>query len=379
MIAFYAVSLIPIIIGFVLFYISPKVNWKEWVGGSAIALFTSLIMHGIAFYGTTADIECWSGRITHVTYNPSWTEHYTETHTRTVGTGKNRHTQRYTDSHNQTHPEHWNAFMNYGEISDIKEISIPLFNEIKKNFGNTIDRTDTQPSSHGGYCIGGDRKCYTTINSTGYIYPTTITRHFTNRIKAAPTVFSFIKVPTNIPVHKWPENSNWMQSDRLINESRISILEFDRMNSRLGPHKFVNVIFINFGDKGRSMAEYQKAHWVGGKKNDIVLCYGQLNLNNVPSWSMVFGWSDSEICKRNLETILLEHPINDNILPLIEKEIKTGYTIKDWSQYDYISIDPPKWAWITLILVMLISQTCFWIWSHFNEFDKYGKTNYWKP
>ena len=102
------------------------------------------------------------------------------------------------------------------------------------------------------------------------------------------------------------------------------------------------------------------------------MCYGQLDTNNVPTWAAVFGWSNSEICKRNLESILLEHPVNNNILPLIEKEIKDGYTIKNWSEFDYVSVEAPRWAYVILIILIIITQGGFWYWAHINEFDKDG-------
>jgi hypothetical protein len=260
--------------------------------------------------------------------------------------------------------------LNFGEIDEEKDISLQLFNEIKANFGNVIEDGGKQSSSHGGHFDGGDNNIYRAPNKTGYLYPVTTTRHFENRIKAAPTVFSFVKVPTNVPVFNWPNNPNWMVSDRLIGEARISILEFDRMNARLGPSKFVNVIFINFGNKDRSIAEYQRAKFVGGKKNDIVICYGQDGTNGISGWAACFGWSNSEICKRNLETTILTNPINNDILPLIEKEIRSNYVIKDWDSFSYISIEPPLWSYIVLISVMILTQAGFWLWANINEFTK---------
>ena len=63
---------------------------------------------------------------------------------------------------------------------------------------------------------GGDNNIYSTRNATGYIYPVTCERHFENKIKAAPSVFSFAKVPQGVPVHPWPKNPDWMHSGRLI-------------------------------------------------------------------------------------------------------------------------------------------------------------------
>jgi len=374
MIFFYIIALIPIIIGTVLFCASKKVCWQEWVGGSVCALLISAIMHGIAIHSMTDDVECWSGKITHACHFPRWVEEYQQRHetTYTTGSGKNQrtHTRVWYTTEHATHSEHWEAYLNFGTCSEDKEISEKLFNEIRVNFGNVIEDGGKQWCTYGGHRYSGDNNVYRVPNKTEYLYPVTTTKHFVNRIKAAPTLFSFIKVPTNIPVYNWPENGNWMQSDRLINESRISVLEFDRMNSRLGPIKLVDVCFINFGNRGSEIARYQEAKWLRGKKNSITLCYGQLNTNNIPGWSVCFGWSNSEICKRNLETTLITHSVDNNILPLVEKEIKENYKIKKWSDFDYIKINPPTWAYVTLIILMIITQTGFFIWANTNEFSK---------
>ena len=173
-----------------------------------------------------------------------------------------------------------------------------------------------------------------------------------------------------MPVYEWPSNPNWLVSDRLIGESRISVLEFDRFNSRLGPVKKANVIMINFKNRDRSIAEFQRAKFIGGKKNDIVVCYGGIGTNGIASWSSCFGWSESEICKRNIETLILSNPINNGILTIIEKEIRANYVKKDWTKWNYIQIDPPTWSWWTLIIVMAITQTIFWLWANANEFSK---------
>jgi len=374
MITFYFIALIPIIIGSILFMCKKTVCWQEWIGGTVCALLLSAIMHGIAFYGMTDDIECWSGKITHACHFPRWVEEYQQRHEETyyTGSGENRkaHTRVWYTTEHATHSEHWAAYLNYGTYNEDKGISEELFNQIKVNFGNIIENGGKQWCTHGGHYDGGDNNIYRAPNRTGYVYPVTTVRHFENRIKAAPTLFSFVKVPTNVPVYLWPENPNWMASDRLLGVAGISPREFDLMNTRLGPIKLVNVIMINFGLKDSSIAQYQQAKFVGGKKNDLVLCYGQLNTNNVPSWSMVFGWTKDEICKRNLETILLTNPINNSIIPLIEKEIKTNYHIRDWNEFSYISIEPPKWAYWVLIITMILSQTGFYIWAHTNEFTK---------
>jgi hypothetical protein len=130
----------------------------------------------------------------------------------------------------------------------------------------------------------------------------------------------------------------------------------------------VNVILIGFGDKDASVAQLQEAKWFGGKKNDLVLCYGGAGVKT--EWAVVFGWTEQELVKRNLETILLENTVNTEILPRIESEIRANYVIKDWTKFDYIAVSPPWWGFLILCVVMIAAQCGFMYWSVNNENDK---------
>lgn len=127
---------------------------------------------------------------------------------------------------------------------------------------------------------------------------------------------------------------------------------------------------IGYKDTDSMMAEYQKASWIGGKKNDIVLIYNISNGSVKPNWSRVFGWSESEICKRNLESILLSNPINDNILELISNEIAANYKIKDWTKFDYLTIEPRNIHYIWFFIILILTQVSLYVYFHYNEFSK---------
>jgi hypothetical protein len=234
-------------------------------------------------------------------------------HTRQVACGTDRDgntqytTEIYYTTEHRTHRECWTAYTNIGDSHDV---SRAFFGDITQNFGGKI--TTERPHKSG--FDSGDPNAYVAYNKTGYIYPVTSKRSWTNRVKAAPSLFSFSKVPDGSPVFEWPENPDWLHSQRLLGTAAkdFNLLEVDRMNARLGPRKHVNVILVGFGSKDISLAELQRAKWVGGKKNDLVICYGD-------TWAKVFGWSDSEICKRDIESIMLER--SPDRLAKIEKEI----------------------------------------------------------
>ena len=326
----------------------------------------------------TADRETWSGVITSTSHYGRWVEEYEEMHTRQVATGTDKdghttyRTEVYYTTEHATHHEHWTANRDFGSYQDESDVEVPVYHQIYNKFGARINETQTQSCTHGGHYDGGDRNMYITHNNTGYVFPVTTTRSFENRIKAAPTVFSFSKVPTNINVYPWPDNPDWMHSDRLLGTASVLVkpYEWDCMNTRLGPSKKVNVIMVGFGKESMDYGQYQQAKWIGGKKNDIVLCFGGGTHNKAADWSYVFGWSESELAKKNLQSILLEHPINDSIIPLIEQEISKNYVIKDWKKFDYIAIDPPTWSYWVYFIVMILTQGGLYYAFHVNEYGK---------
>ena len=340
----YLLACIPTIIGAVLWVTDRKVVWQEWAIATAIAFATAGIFHATAILGMTADTETWSGKIYDATFDPEWVERYTETYTTTDKKG-NTHT--HTRTCHRTHYDEWSC---RDTIGCTHSITPAFFADIRKNFNSYI----TKDGGKSGL-IRGDPNIYEVHNTTNYNYPVTAWKHFENRVKAAPSLFSYSPVPEGTPVFPYPANDNWQQSNRLLGTIGISILEWDRMNARLGPSKKVNVILINFGERDSSISHLQEAKWIGGKKNDLVLCYGK-------GWSYVFGWTEQDLVKLNLQTILLGKVDNDTI-PVIEKEISQNYRLKDWSKFDYISVEPPTWSFIVLVIVMLFTEGGFWIWA----------------
>lgn len=371
---FYICAIFPTLAGAFFLWKDERVTWVEWLIGTTAAFLLAVILHASALYGMTRDIETWSGLIVKVSHYPRWVERYTEEHSETTTDSKGKtHTKTWTTTEYQTHSEHWEATRNFGSEEDTASIDIDLFNQIAQKFGNKIVEDGLQSHSHwDGIMINGDRNIYSTYNNTGYVYPVTTTKEFQNKIKAAPTVFSFSKVPTNISVYSWPENPNWMHSDRLIGTASVLIdhYKWDCMNTTLGPSKRVNVILVGFGNAPTDYGHYQQAKWIGGKKNDLVICYGGASRTELAKWTYVFGWTENELVKKNLQSILLEHPINNDIIPLIAQEISNNYIIKDWHKFDYIKIDPPIWSYWVYFISMILTQSGLYIYFHKNEFSK---------
>lgn len=377
MIFFYILPLVPILIGGLLWMFTSKVNWIEWLVGSLAAFAVSGIMHFAAYSGQTDDIQMLSGQVTSLKLIPEWRERYSEavyrTETYTTGSGKNRQTHmRRVFSHYatryETHPEQRIATTN------IENHSISLtrskYDELRNKLGTTTSRPGSRSTSkRSSTMVSGDPYDYITDNSYKFIEPVNTIRHWTNKVKgSSPSVFSFKTVPENAPVYEWPESFDDFSTRRVIGAS-VSNRKWDEMNARLGPRKRVNVILINFVGKSADIAEVQRAKWIGGKKNDLVLCYSEKNGKTL--WANVFSWSNSELAKSNLSTILLENPVNDSIIPLIEEEILKNYKVRDFEKdFDYLDIQPRPIHYLIAVLVMALTQGAFWIYAYRNEHSK---------
>lgn len=375
---FWVMALVPIFIGAILLYFDRKITWQEWLGGTAAALAMAGIFQLCAYLGQTHDIETWSGAITQTTYYGAWVEQYEEAHTETYACGTDSKgnttycTRTYYTTEYAHHGGDWDVDRNFGTIADSPYIQRQFHDVVQANFGGGVDRTYAQRCTHGGHYYSGDRTAYVTENKTGYIHPVTTTQSFKNKVKAAPSLFSFCKVPTNVNVFPWPENGDWANSDRVMGtaKSMINTYDWDVLNSQLGPTKKVNLIIVGFpAGSPMDMAKYQEAKWVGGKKNDLVICFAGGGLDSKPEWVDVFGWTEANIVKHDLESLFLHNPINKDLLPKVSAEVTANYVKKDWHKFDYITIEPPTWSYVVFVIVLFLTQGGLYFWFQVNEFD----------
>lgn len=357
---FWLLAFVPVFLGGYLYATRHEVDIREWLGGSAIAFAMAGLFQYMAFAGMTNDTETWSGGVTQVIHYPRWVEEVEHRHYDKKGnyTGS---TYSYT-----THHEYWEAVTS---VQADHRIDQEFYFQLRAKLGGTV-RSEWKYKS-GFY--SGDHNIYITDNTANFLFPVTAPKTFTNRVKAAPSLFSYRPVPPGSPVFEYPKNANWMASDRLLGgaKSDITLWHFDCMNARLGASKKVNVIMCGFPGDASSVADLQESKWIGGRKNDLVICYSN-SYHKPAHWARVFGWTESDLAKKHLEQIMLEHNVDDSILPLIEAEIWRNYTIKDWSKFDYITIEPPGWAYVVYLLVMAVWVCGYWYWALNNEIDKEG-------
>lgn len=378
MLLFYLISLIPIIIGAVLWVFGKKIVLWEYLISAASALLLAVIFQFISIWGMTADEEMWSGQIMSERQFSRWQEYYeyavyrTEVDTDSKGNVTTRQVFDHWEPTSRWHDEHWTAYSN---INTEYEIEHPHFLHLEKQFKHSYSvRGDRTTWEHNSRMIGGDPLDYISENKSGFIEPVVEIKSFENKVKAAPSVFSFVKVPESIPVFNWPRPENPFGSQRVLGTATnyISQRKWDELNAILGPKYRVNLIIIGFNNSDSSILQYQEAKFVGGRKNDLIITFTEQDkkIQNVK----VFGWTESENCKRNIESFILDNGVNESLLTYLPNEIKTNYKLKDWKKFDFITVEPAASYYYWFFGILTFVQSVLYFFFHTNLVTKDSRT-----
>lgn len=365
MYVFYLTAVLLFGLGLLLWHFSEKITAKEMFVGSGVGLLLAIVFHAIAHLSAVNDYETISTNAAEITYEPAWTECVTTV--RTDGRGRSQ-----TETYYRHHPEEW---MCQNADKSSFEISFEKYGELASRFSGA---GSSRQSSYRILVnkVSGDNFRYSYKCPRSLFVPTTMSRWFSNRIAAGPSAFSFAHVdPNDKTIPDYPENTNHFVSRRIIGRANgnmdITDYDWDSLNSRVGPSKHVNLTLVGFGSESlQDSAHRLRAKWLGGKKNDLVLCFGGSGLGK---WSYVFGWSEAEVCKAALQTILLDNTVDAGIIPKIEEEVVRSYVPRDWADFDYISIEPKPRSIVVFLLTIVAAQVACYVAFFRNDETKSGR------
>ena len=129
-------------------------------------------------------------------------------------------------------------------------------------------------------------------------------------------------------------------------------------------------------DKGIEISELQRSYWVGGNKNELVVCLGMKDETTI-GWCNAFCWCDSP----KLELLTEQHFAEKDSLDLISytKYIRSCSERGDWqrkefSDFNYIRPELSGTQNIILIIILLLYNIGISIFIIVNDFR--NKTSY---
>jgi hypothetical protein len=335
----------------------------EWAAGFGSAILILVVTFWVSAMVAGADKEVYSGHAHQACHTPWWRAEWTEqeSYTVTVGSGKDARTEtRYrTVTKSRTHSPKWWVETNIGDIS----VGEDAYSKIAGEFGSYSEKGYRPDFDRGDrYDYFADIK-----NPPGApVYPVHLSKTWKNPLKGTDSITLGPEISdeeaAELGLHEYPEVNNPFTSSRVIG-APVDTYEWDQMCALLGPDKKVNVILIYFGSSGLEIAVKQRDYWRNGSKNDLVLCYGD-------GWSYVFGWSETELVKQELQSLLLDSEVNNELLPEIDRILRADFTRHDWHKYDGTPRPISGWTVVIAFVLMAGSQVGLGFLFHGNQYGK---------
>ncbi|MBI4143135.1 hypothetical protein HY480_04645, partial [Candidatus Uhrbacteria bacterium] len=218
--------------------------------------------------------------------------------------------------------------------------------------------------------------------------PTAFEHSFTNYIKANPdSVLRRAGVAAQFTgaLPAYPRVHDHYRAQRFLAVG-VAIPEADALNARLsvvnaelGSPRQVNltVIVTNVGDQ--MYLEALTEHWLGGKKNDLVVVIGAPEFPTI-AWAGVMSWTRVEEVKLGIRDRIMGLGTFDGgkVLDIIASEVSDKFVRRPMADFEYLkaTIEPPEWAQWTLfalgLLIAAVLQAYFWRNDPFETSARYG-------
>ena len=347
--SFFAIPLVIAIGGYMWF--GKKVTLKELILHLVIQAVVVGIICGVVFYKNTMDTETWNGQVAQKTREKVSCSHAYPCRCRPVSCGKN-----CTSIHCDicfSHP--------YDVDWDVRTTN---------NENLSISRVDwqglTEPPRWSSIKIGE---------------PTSIPHSYQNYIKAAPDTIFREQGKTDVILPSYPNSYyDYYRLDRLV-QVGVSVpdaaswnKELSELNGSLGGQRQVNMVVTLVRGYGHDWFKNLERHWIGGKKNDVVLVIG-LNADDSVAWADTMAWTDHAYFKVKLRDDVLAIGKLDRaaIMSAIGDAVGKYYKRKPMSDFEYLksSVAPTKseYGW-GLFFSILVSVLTLWF---MEENDVFGE------
>lgn len=380
--------IIPVLTAIVLLkFFKKNIVWWEVLLPMAVSIVLIFAVKSAAEYSEIADVEYWGGYVTHSDYSQAWDERVSCRHPKYCTRSKTCYS---TDSKGRSrsyscsetyqcgyyhlydvdyHPEQWDVFDSNGRTFSVSK---SYFENLAKLWGNRVF-VDMHRNFHS---IDGDVYRATWDNIDAHLDPTVTQHTYENKIKVSKSVFHFQDIdPKVTPVLEYPAIGGYHQ-DELLGDGGPTTADARRRiaiwNAKLGASKQVKIFFIVYKDKPRQAAMEQESYWQGGNKNEFIVTIG-LDKENKVQWSQVISWTEVDTLKiaaRNKVMEYMNKPINlVEIADYTGEAVQKTFKRKNFKDFDYLTVEPPMWGYITAYLLTLFLCIGIAVWEVKNGID----------
>jgi hypothetical protein len=200
--------------------------------------------------------------------------------------------------------------------------------------------------------------------------PASFESGYTNYIKAAPS--SVLRMTGQAKdfaglLPEYPQAFDYYRVNHIVSAG-VAIPDVEKLqvtlgkiNGILGPTKQVNIILVAAKTADKRYLHALEEHWLGGKKNDLIIVLGVPDGFNKIEWAGVMTWSDVELLKIHLRDEILRSGSLTNLPDVFDG--MTGLVGKEWRRkpmedfaYLRYQYSPSPGIMLALLLIGLISS-----------------------
>ena len=346
-----------------------KVTWWELAAQLGVSFVIVLIAKLCVGTFRTSDIEYWTEVVTKAEYHEAWTEQYTtvETYTDADGDLQTRMVTR-----TRRHSPYWRLILRDGRTISINSQKYKL---VTRRFGNEKEKD----LHHGGQISWGDGDMYyTNYPGKREVMLTATTRHrYKNKVQVSKSIFNFPEVTEEdieyYSLFEYPDIDDCTGVPCILGTADKKIeadKELRRCNAELGRPKQIRMWVLVFKNQPLDAAIMQESYWCGGNKNELVLCVGLDDAQNV-KWAYCFSWTEVEALKTTVRNFVQEQTKLD--LPATVKHMAAAsqkkWVRKEFADFNYITVEPSALGmWLSGVFVLLLNVG-MGIWIVLNEHE----------
>lgn len=324
----------PLIVVIVMKYLfHAALSWREVAVQSVVPLILVAAVWNVSRYSQMADTEILNGKVTSKEQEWVSCSHSYSCNCRTVtsGSGNNQTTSTVCDTcYEHSNDWDWRVYTTVGDFN--------------------IARVDRR---------GSEEPSRWSIVSPGQ--PVALEHTYMNYVQAAPeSLFNLSRAKNykgELPAY--PRVYDYQYADRVIAMPGVKVPDLNRWNdilahslNDLGAQKQANIVVV-MTKESPSFADALQAHWLGGKKNDVLVVIG----TDYPAikWARVYSWSKHDIINVSLRGDLQESKVLDaeRTIGIITHNIATNYVRKPMADFEYLAEEavPPMWVMILALIL----------------------------
>lgn len=361
-----ALLIIPVIIAIITFIIGKhKVTWKEFAIQMGVQVIIAAASVGIMYSSNTSDTEILNGRI-----SKKQREEVTCSHTYCCsygqccsGSGKTRSCHTCCKMTCRRHPYDvdWMVYTNIGRAFDIDRLSNQGLEEPPRWTAVKIGEPYSGRHSYENYIKASPDSLF---RNDGLV------EKYKGSLPSYPSnVYDYHRLDRFITLGFTVENQReW--------NDKISEVAAD-----LGVSSEANVVFVVGLDMSNDYYYALRQHWIGAKKNDIVVVASIDKDSNI-QWTEIMAWSNDKM----FEVVLRDHIMDvgvlevDQILGHVKQDTLKYFKRKPMSDYEYLksAITPTLTQWIVSMIIGLIVSIGLSVYMYTNDIEEDNGSGYYR-